>query len=109
MIPLKILVVDDESVICSGCQMILEEKGHHVETRMTCLEGLAAVRANHYDLILLDMKLPDQDGTELLKAMRDNDRQHCIIVMSGLRFGEKCRKLHETGCRGLSSKTVHGR
>ena len=82
MIPMKILVVDDELVICRGCRMILEGLGHSVETCMTCSEGINAINKNQYDLVLLDLKLPDKDGTELLKAARQTNRNH-IIVMSG--------------------------
>lgn len=82
MTPMKILVVDDEVVICSGCRIILEDMGHSVETCMTCSEGIEAVKNNQYDLVLLDLKLPDQEGTELLKAVRKTDTIR-IIVMSG--------------------------
>lgn len=83
MKPVNVLVVDDERVICNGCRMILEEKGYCVTIRLTCREGIEAVRSRHYDVILLDIKLPDLDGTELLKTVRDNGRKQHIIVMSG--------------------------
>ncbi len=79
---MKILVVDDEQVICTGCKMVLTDIGHIVETCMTCSEGLKNIRENNYDLVLLDLKLPDQDGLELLKSV-DNDGSRRIIVMSG--------------------------
>ena len=49
---------------------------------MTCSDGIAAINKKHYDLILLDLKLPDQEGTELLIAAGQNGRNR-IIVMSG--------------------------
>ena len=79
---MKILIVDDERVIRYGCRMILEEKGHTVETSSTCNEGIEAVTSSSYDLVLLDLKLPDQDGSELLKAAHRNNGNR-IIVMSG--------------------------
>ncbi|MEE4166481.1 MAG: response regulator [Desulfocapsaceae bacterium] len=79
---MKILVVDDELVICNGCRIILEERGHVVETCMTCSDGIAAIQKTRYDLVLLDLKLPDQDGSELLKAAHRNNGNR-IIVMSG--------------------------
>lgn len=79
---MNILVVDDEQIICNGCAMILSDIGHTVETRMTCGAGLEAMKRNCYDLVLLDLKLPDGDGFELLKLV---DRKHTkhVIVMSG--------------------------
>ena len=79
---MRILVVDDEPVICNGCRMILEDRGHSVETATTCSDGIIAIKNNHYDLVLLDMKLPDQEGTELLRAVQQNGENR-IIVMSG--------------------------
>lgn len=62
--------------------MILEDQGHTVQTCMTCADGIAAIKKNHYDLILLDLKLPDREGTELLIAAQQNNGNR-IIVMSG--------------------------
>lgn len=82
MHPLDILVVDDEQVICSGCSLILSGQGHSVETLMTCEEGIEALQHKQYDLILLDLKLPDRDGFELLKTV-DSNTIGRIVVMSG--------------------------
>ena len=83
MKPLKILVIDDELVICSGCRMILSDLGHTVDTCNTCKEGLDAIRKRDYHLVLLDMKLPDSDGMEILKTVRIEKSGIFIIVMTG--------------------------
>ena len=68
--------------ICNGCRIVLEDRGHTVETCTTCSDGIEAIKKNPYDLVLLDMKLPDQEGTELLRAVQQNGGNR-IIVMSG--------------------------
>jgi len=83
MEPIKILVVDDEQVICSGCRMILSDLGHMVDTCKTCKDGLDAIRKTEYHLVLLDMKLPDSDGMEILKTVRVEKPEMYIIVMTG--------------------------
>ena len=83
MEPLKILVIDDEQVICSGCRMILSELGHTIDTCNTCKEGLEAIRKIDYHLVLLDIKLPDSDGMEILKIVRVEKLEIHIIVMTG--------------------------
>jgi DNA-binding NtrC family response regulator len=83
MEPLKILVIDDEQVICSGCRMILSELGHTIDTCNTCKEGLDAIRKLDYHLVLLDIKLPDSDGMEILKIVRVEKSEIHIIVMTG--------------------------
>ena len=80
---LKILVIDDEQVICSGCRMILSDLGHTVDTCNTCKEGLDAIRKRVYHLVLLDIKLPDSDGMEILKIVRVEKLGIHVIVMTG--------------------------
>ena len=80
---LSILVLDDESVICDACRLVLGEKGHAVDHRLTGKSGLLAIERGTYDLILLDMKLPDMDGMEILKTVREKVPAACVIVMTG--------------------------
>ena len=81
---LSILVIDDENVICDACRLILAEKGHAVDSCLTGKNGLRAIERGTYDLILLDMKLPDIDGMEILEAVRQKGpAAPCVIVMTG--------------------------
>lgn len=83
MKPYRIMVIDDEPVICKGCSQILSDQGYAVHTRMTGKAGMEAIREGGYDLILLDMKLPDMDGMEILKAVRTTNPGIYLIVMTG--------------------------
>jgi len=83
MKPVSVLVIDDEQVICDACQLVLSEEGHTVTSTNTGKDGLAAIRQGTYDVVLLDMKLPDMDGMEILKAVQEEKRRLCIIVMTG--------------------------
>lgn len=80
----NILVIDDERTICNGCRMALSEKGHAVDICMTGREGLDAIFGGTYDVTLLDMKLPDMDGMDILRTLkREKPGDHIIIVMTG--------------------------
>lgn len=83
MKPLKVLAIDDETVICAACELVLSERGHAVAARNDGKSGLEAIREDTYDLVLLDMKLPDMDGMEILKAAQEERPGLCIIVMTG--------------------------
>ena len=83
MKPLRVLVIDDESVICEACRLVLGEKGHGVDRCLTGKAGLLAIERSPYDLILLNMKLPDIDGTEILKTVSEKTPAPCVIVMTG--------------------------
>ncbi len=83
MKPLRVLVIDDEKVICDACHLVLSENGHTVDSCMTGKTGLLAVERGTYDVILLDMKLPDIDGMGILKTIREKMPAPCVIVMTG--------------------------
>jgi len=80
---LRVLVIDDENVICDACELVLTEKGHMVTLRKSGKTGLDAIREGTYDILLLDMKLPDMDGMEILKVVLEEKPELCTIVMTG--------------------------
>ncbi len=80
---ISILVIDDERVICDACEMVLSENGHRIDSCFTGAAGLRAIRDGGHDVILLDMKLPDIDGIEILQAIRKESVVPCVIVMTG--------------------------
>jgi DNA-binding NtrC family response regulator len=83
MKPMNILVIDDEDVICDACHLVLTEKDHNVDYCKTGKTGLRAIERGTYDLVLLDMKLPDMDGMEILKMVKEKTPTLCVIVMTG--------------------------
>ena len=83
MEPIRILVIDDEPVICDGCRLTLSERGHSVDTCATGQAGLEAVLEGSYDLVLLDMKLPDMDGMDILRTVNRDRLPVYVIVMTG--------------------------
>ena len=80
---LDVLVIDNEDVICDACHMVLSEMGHRVDYFKTGKSGLHAVRLHSYDLVLLDMKLPDMDGMDILRTLKDEMPSLSVIVMTG--------------------------
>jgi DNA-binding NtrC family response regulator len=79
----NILVIEDEQFICEGCRLVLSDRGHAVEVCMTGTEGLAAVLNGFYDVVLLDLNLPDLNGMEILRTVRGKKPGEQIIVMTG--------------------------
>lgn len=78
-----ILIIEDEASICAGCRMVLSDKGYSADTRITGASGLDALMSGRYHLVLLDMKLPDMDGTAILEKVKAANLDVCIIVMTG--------------------------
>jgi DNA-binding NtrC family response regulator len=65
----SILIVDDDEIIRETLTELLQSKGYAVETVGTAKEAMERSEARYFNLALLDIKLPDMDGTELLKKM----------------------------------------
>ena len=80
MPPAKILVVDDEEIVCLSCQRILAEEGYEVQTRLSGPEGLQLLAEEPFDLAIVDLKMPRMDGMEVLQAIK-RDFPHIPVIM----------------------------
>ena len=69
--PGKILVVDDDPDILDAVTMILESQGHEVVTARDGVEGLATLKAENPDLMILDLMMPKMDGFAVCKELQD--------------------------------------
>jgi DNA-binding NtrC family response regulator len=79
----KILVIDDEKAICEGCRMALSDEGYAVDTCQLGRNGLDKLLGGEYDVALLDMKLPDIQGMEIVHAVKKEKPDVYVIVMTG--------------------------
>ncbi|MGD0780090.1 MAG: response regulator [Dehalococcoidales bacterium] len=69
--PGKILVVDDDPDILDAINMILESQGYQVFTARDGIEGLATLKAENPDLMILDLMMPKMDGFAVCKELQD--------------------------------------
>ncbi len=79
----SILIVDDDAAILKYASRILEAEGYDVDVAETGVEAIAKSTANFYNLALLDIKLPDMDGTELLTKMHRTTPAMMKIMVTG--------------------------
>ena len=78
--PDTILVIEDELLTRRTLQEILEHEGFIVSTAGTMTEGMAEVNRRQFDLILLDLVLPDGDGLEACRRIRERHRTPIVIL-----------------------------
>jgi DNA-binding NtrC family response regulator len=78
----KLLVIDDEADIREGLQTLLELEGYSVDLAQNGTEGLQKLEAHGYDLVLLDLMMPDISGMEVLTAVRKKDRETPIFMIT---------------------------
>jgi two-component system, OmpR family, response regulator len=81
---MRILVVEDEDSIASFVVQGLGAEGHAVERAATVAEAIGLVRAYEFDLVLLDLILPDGHGIEVLNRIRSERPEVPVIVVSAL-------------------------
>jgi two-component system, NtrC family, nitrogen regulation response regulator NtrX len=78
-----ILIVDDETEIRDSLEEILREEGYVVTTAASAAEGLTLIRDATYEVVLLDIWLPDRDGLEVLKDIHALEAKPEVIIISG--------------------------
>ncbi|MCK4633884.1 response regulator [Candidatus Bathyarchaeota archaeon] len=81
--PARILIVDDEESIRKVLATILEEEGYVAETAKNGKEAIEKSETKFYNLALIDIRLPDMEGTELLSAIKETTPKMVKIIMTG--------------------------
>ncbi|MEE2698950.1 MAG: response regulator transcription factor [Pseudomonadota bacterium] len=93
---MRVLLVEDDNTTQQSIRMMLESSGMIVDTADLGEDGLEIGKLYEYDIILLDIMLPDMDGFEVLRRLRDSRVETPVLILSGL--GESENKV-----KGLSS------
>jgi len=96
--PGKILLVDDDPDILDALSMILESRGYQVVTARDGIDGLASLKAEKPDLMILDLLMPKMDGFAVCKELQDprwaKFSNMPILVLSSVRE-DACRRRYE--------------
>ncbi len=79
----KLLVVDDEEVICQACRRIFSRQGFQVEVNTDACNGLNCALHDDYAAILLDIKMPKIDGIQFLERLRETKPDQPVLIMTG--------------------------
>ncbi len=79
----KVLVVDDEAVVVNSIRKTLARKAFKVEEAFSGQEALSRISAGNYDLVLLDMRLPDANGLELVADIRKRKPSLKVVIVTG--------------------------
>jgi DNA-binding NtrC family response regulator len=79
----RILIVDDDIGITGSLSMVLQSEGYHTDVAHTIKEAMEKSYENDYNLAILDIRLPDGEGTSLLKALRNTSPKTIKIMLTG--------------------------
>lgn len=106
MVKELILVVDDDLDFLDLVSTLLRDKGYGVDTAKSGKEGLDKCVENIYSLILIDIKLPDFEGTQLLTRIRDTDPKIRKVIITGYPSLENTRQALNLGADAYLVKPV---
>jgi DNA-binding NtrC family response regulator len=102
----RILVIDDEESIRRTVSMILERAGYLVDTAENGKQAIEKAEANFYNLTLIDIRLPDVEGTELLDALEETTPNMVKIILTGYPALENAVKAINKGVDAYLIKPV---
>ena len=101
-----ILVVDDDKSILRTFTRILQKNGYKIDTAETGKEAIEKADKNHYDLALVDIRLPDMDGTDLLAKIKKQLKNTIKIMITGFPSLESGVKALDEGADAYLVKPV---
>lgn len=101
---MKILIIDDERDITSFLKNALKSLGHTIDSAENGNQGSMLARSNHYDLIVLDYNLPEKNGLEILKEIRQEGNKSAVLALTINGELEKKRKMFKNGADDYLTK-----
>ncbi len=79
---MRVLLVEDDQMIAQGLQTALRQEGYTIDWMRDGNSGTAALRAEHFDLVLLDLGLPGRDGLEVLRDLRRRNDATPVLILT---------------------------
>lgn len=102
----KILVIEDFPRVREVLEIFLAKAGHSVFVASNGKDGIELAQREKPDLILIDFKLQDLDGMEVLRRLRAFDKEAKIFIISGLYAEDLEKEALDNGATGFLSKSL---
>ena len=102
----KVLVVDDSKTELMFLTEILHQQGYQVRTAENAEQALARLEEEKPDLILMDIKMPNLDGLEATKIIRELSATVPIIAQSAFAYEHDVKAAMEAGCNDFIAKPI---
>lgn len=105
----KVLIVDDDALARMAASQFVKQCGHTAKLAAGGEQGLTMLRSEEFDLVLLDIEMPDMDGVSVLARMKDDPRLRNIpvLMVSGTEEEESIARCLQLGAAGHLSKPLN--
>jgi two-component system cell cycle response regulator CtrA len=104
---MRVLLIEDDSAMARSIELMLRSEGFNVYTTDLGEEGIDLGKLYDYDIIVLDLQLPDMSGFEVLKSLRQSKVQTPVLVLSGNAIVEAKIKALGFGADDYMTKPFH--
>jgi two-component system, sensor histidine kinase and response regulator len=94
---IKILIIDDESIIIKSCLRILQNDNYAIDAAYSGDEGVRLAGEKDYDIVITDIKMPGLSGMEVLASLRKNKPEVTVIIFTGFATVETAREALKMG------------
>src|SRR4051794_16345572 len=100
----KVLVIDDEADIRESLEALLSLEGYSVDLAQNATEGIRSLGSRAYDLVLLDLMMPDRSGMDVLREVRERDQETPIFMITAYGSVEAAVQALKLGANDYFSK-----
>jgi DNA-binding NtrC family response regulator len=100
----KTLIVDDDPIVLDSCKRVLEAEGFEVCLVPSADQALEVMKNNTFDILLIDVKMPERDGMYLMRAVKKQWPEVPIVVMSGYPTPETIAEGLQSGAEEFIAK-----
>ena len=94
---LRILVLDDEPIVCKRLKPALEKLGYEVDTFTQSVEALHQIQQTSYDIVITDLKMKEIDGMRFLDEVKKQHPQTEVVVITGFATMETAKQSFRKG------------
>ncbi len=94
---LRVLVLDDEPIVCKRLQPALEKLGFEVDTFTQSVEAMHQVQQSVYDIVITDLKMKEVDGMRFLEEVKKQHPETEVIVITGFATMETAKQSFQKG------------
>ena len=103
----SILIIDDDTITCRSLGLILGKRGYEIETAGTGREAIAKAEGRFFNLALLDIKLPDMEGVELIAPLKEMHSDMAVIMITGYASLETAIQALNNGASAYITKPLN--
>ncbi len=102
-----ILIVDDDENVCKSLELIFGKKGYETETAFTGREALKMAKRKFFNIALLDIKLPDVEGIDLITPLKEMHPDTAVIMVTGNASMENAVRALNEGAAAYNTKPLN--